>query len=142
MLERVGWNKRSDEQARCPKRTSRHRLSRMALALAGLASALIACGKAWASEFGVGSYRPGIIDLYAGYSAPPGATILKPYFLFQDASAHAIAEGGRVVAASRTVTYTDAVFAAHETDLSMLGSFWGFGAIMQFRLADQSLRVG
>jgi hypothetical protein len=44
-----------------------------------------------ASEFGVSTYRPGLIDLFAGYLAPPGTTLVKTYFLYQDASAKAFA---------------------------------------------------
>lgn len=95
-----------------------------------------------ASEFGIGTYRPGLMDLFAGYLAPPGTTLVKTYFLFQDAGAKAVARNDRFEAVAHTVTYTSAVFAAHVTSLRILGSYWGFGAIAQFRIASQSLKVG
>src|SRR6185437_7897415 len=69
-------------------------------------------------------------------------TLVKNYFLFQDASAKAFAQNGHIEAKTHTVTYTSAVFAAHITSLSILGSYWGFGAITQFRIASQSLKIG
>jgi hypothetical protein len=96
----------------------------------------------YASEFGVSTYRPGLIDLFAGYLAPPGTTLVKTYFLYQDANATAFAQNGHVEAYSHSVTYTSALFAAHVTKLRVLGSYWGFGAIGQVRIATQSLKVG
>ncbi|HVB78530.1 MAG TPA: transporter [Candidatus Binataceae bacterium] len=95
-----------------------------------------------ASEFGVSTYRPGLMDLFAGYLAPPGTTLIKSYFLFQDASAKFITQNGQIEADAHTTTYTAAAFAAHVTTLPVLGSYWGFGTIMQVRIAAQSLRVG
>jgi hypothetical protein len=93
-----------------------------------------------ASEFGVSTYRPGLFDLFAGYLAPPGTTIIKNYFLFQDAGAKAITANG-IVVKSHTITYTVATFAGHVTSLPVLGSHWAFGGIAMFRIADQSIRV-
>lgn len=103
---------------------------------------LLACGTARASEFGVSTYRPGLMDLFAGYLAPPGTTLVKGYFLYQDASAKAVSEDGRIEADARTTMYTVAAFGAHVTHLSLLGSYWAYGAIVQFRIAEQSARVG
>ena len=97
---------------------------------------------AFASEFGVSTYRPGLMDLFAGYLAPPGTTLVKTYFLFQDASSNAVTQNGRIEADAHTTTYTSALFTAHITGLPMLGSYWAFGAITQIRIAAQSLRVG
>ncbi len=91
----------------------------------------------YASEFGVSTYHPGLIDLFAGYLAPPGTTLVKTYFLYQDANATAFAQNGHVEAYSHSVTYTSALFAAHVTKLRVLGSYWGFGAIGQVRIATQ-----
>src|SRR5665213_738197 len=108
----------------------------------GLTLMLAITTRAFASEYGISSYRPGLMDLFAGYLAPPGSTIVKDYFLFQDASADAITANGHIEANSHTVAYTEAVFGAHITKYKILGSYWAFGAIAQTRLADQSLRVG
>jgi hypothetical protein len=93
------------------------------------------------SEYGVSTYRPGLVDLFAGYLGPPETNLIKSYFMFQDASASAVTQNRRIEADSHTTTYTSAVFAAHITSLRLLGSYWGFGTIAQFRVAAQSLRV-
>lgn len=95
-----------------------------------------------ASEYGVSSYRPGQIDLFAGYLAPPGSVLIKTYFLYQDASTTAFTDGGHVKVSSHTVSYTSVVYGAYITRLRLLASYWGFGAIEQSRIASQSLRVG
>lgn len=100
------------------------------------------CQAARASEFGVSTYRPGLFDLFAGYLAPPGTTIVKNYFMFQDASAEAVTANGIIEVKSRTITYTVATFAGHVTNLPVLGSHWAYGGIVMFRIADQSIRVG
>ena len=94
-----------------------------------------------ASEYGVSTYRPGLMDLFAGYLGPPGTTLVKTYFLFQDANARAITQNGRIEADSHTTTYTSAFFGAHVTSIRLLGSYWSLGAIAQFRTAAQSLSV-
>ena len=59
------------------------------LAVAVFVSAVLAliawCGFASASEYGVSSYRPGFMDLFAGALPAPGSTVAKTYFLYQDA---------------------------------------------------------
>jgi hypothetical protein len=81
------------------------------------------------------------MDLFAGYLGPAGTTLIKSYFLFQDAGTRAITQNGRIEADSQATTYTSAVFAAHVTSLWVFGSYWSFGAITQVRIASQSLRV-
>jgi hypothetical protein len=50
------------------------------VAIIGLAALIsIRASRASASEYGVSTYRPGIMDMFAGYLAPPGATILNNY---------------------------------------------------------------
>jgi hypothetical protein len=95
-----------------------------------------------ASEFGVSTYRPGLMDLYAGYLAPAGTTLVKTFFMYQDANTKAFTADRHVEGDTHTVTYTSALFAAHVTRLRVLGSNWAFGAIAQSRIASQSLRVG
>jgi hypothetical protein len=95
-----------------------------------------------ASEFGISTYRPGLMDLYSGYLAPPGTLMVKNFFMFQDANERAITSDGRIEARSHTVSYTNAVFIAYVTKFSVLGSYWGVGVIPLFRLSEQSLRVG
>ena len=106
---------------------------------------LLACccyGAAGASEYGISSYRPGVMDLFSGYLANPGATIAKNYFLFQDATNNSTTSNGHFAADAHTITYTDAQFIGHTTNLSLLGSYWAVGLLMQERIADQSLRLG
>jgi len=71
---------------------------------------------------------------------PPGTTPVKGYVLFQDANEQAITQSGRIEADTHTTTYTSAVFAAYITSLRLLGSYWGFGAITQFRIAARRTR--
>ncbi|MDO8434814.1 MAG: transporter [Candidatus Binatus sp.] len=108
----------------------------------GLVVMLASNQRSFASEYGVSTYRTGIMDMFAGYLAPPGATILKNFTLFQDARADATTANGRIQVHAHTVTYTDALFGAHVTGWRILGSYWAFGAIVQTRLADQTLRAG
>src|SRR5690242_10798608 len=95
-----------------------------------------------ASEYGVSSYRPGQIELFAGYLAPPASVLVKAYFLYQVASTTAFTSDGHIEASSHTVSYTSVVYGAYITRLRLLGSYWGFGAIGQSRITSQSLRVG
>jgi len=97
---------------------------------------------AGASEYGVSTYRPGLIDLFSGFLGPPGTTLVKSLFLYQDARAEAVTPGDGIEADAHTVAYTSALFTAHVTTLPVLGSYWAFGAITQLRIASQSLRVG
>ncbi len=114
------------------------------LAIAVFVSAVLAlvawCGFASASEYGIGSYRPGFMDLFAGALPAPGTTVAKTYFLYQDADG--LANNGKIKVTANTVTYTQALFLAHVTELSLLGANYGFGAIAQTRLAQQGLSVG
>ncbi len=103
-----------------------------------LALSVVAC----ASEYGVSTYRPGLIDLFSGVLGPPGTTLVKSLFLFQDARAQAVTQSGGIDANTHTITYTSALFTAHVTALPVLGSYWAFGAITQLRIASQTLRVG
>jgi hypothetical protein len=108
-----------------------------------LAVILTCCASASnASEYGISTYRPGIMDLFSGYLADPGTSIVKNYFLFQETSGDATTPNGALTAKSRTTTYTDATFAAHTTELPLLGAYWAYGGIVQERIADQSLRFG
>ena len=100
------------------------------------------CSLASGSEYGISTYRPGLMDLFAGYLGPPGSTLSRTYFMFQDASQSAVTENGRIQVNSKTLTYTVAQFAAHVTTLSLLGSYWSFGTIVQVRIAAQRLHVG
>ena len=95
-----------------------------------------------ASEFGISTYRPGLFDLFAGCLPPAGHTMVRNFFMYQDASARAITVDGRGEARTRTYTYTVATFVGYMTRIRILGAPWGFGAMMQFRLADQSADVG
>jgi len=96
----------------------------------------------YAAEFGVSTYRPGLMDLYAGMLPPPGNGIVKDLFLFQDASAAIVTETGRVEVHTHTISYTDAVFAAYVTKVPVLGAYWAFGTIQMLRIASQSIDAG
>jgi hypothetical protein len=95
-----------------------------------------------ASEYGISTYRPGLMDLYAGILPPPGQGVVKDLFLFQDAHAGAVTEDGKIEVNTHTVTYTDAVFAAYVTKLPVLGAYWAFGTIQMLRMASQSMDSG
>jgi two-component system, sensor histidine kinase and response regulator len=47
-----------------------------------------------------------------------------------------------LTAKSRTTSYTNATFAAHTTNLPLLDAYWAYGALLQWRISDQSLRFG
>ena len=117
------------------------RAKRNLAAIAAVLAIAAQTAVASASEYGISTYRPGLVDLFAGYLGPPGTTLVKGYLLFQDANEKAITQNGRIEADAHTTTYTSAVFAAYITSLRLLGSYWGAGAITQFRIAAQSLRV-
>jgi hypothetical protein len=114
------------------------------IAAAVLLAALIALSGAAAnaSEYGISSYRPGLMDLYAGMLPPPGNGIVKDLFLFQDARGRAVTQNGRIEIDTHTTTYTDAVFAAYVTRLPVLGAYWAFGTIQMARIASQSMDSG
>jgi hypothetical protein len=95
-----------------------------------------------ASEYGISTYRPGLMDLYAGILPPPGNGIIKDLFLFQDANAGVVTEDGRIEVDTHTVTYTDAVLALYVTKLPVLGAYWAFGTIQMLRIAAQSADSG
>ncbi len=59
----------------------------------GLALMSAIGASAFASEYGVGTYRPGTVDLFAGMLAAPGGVLLKNYFLFQDVLAQHLPHG-------------------------------------------------
>jgi hypothetical protein len=96
----------------------------------------------YASEYGISSYRPGIMDMFAGYLAPPGTTLVKNYFLYQDAHFDAVTTNGRVQVHTHTKIFEEALFATHVTGWRIFGSYWAFGAVAQSRIADQTLRAG
>jgi hypothetical protein len=114
--------------------------------LAGVVVVLLmvtaACEPISASEYGVSTYRPGLMDLYAGMLPPPGHGIVKDLFLFQDASAKVVTADGRIEVDTHTITYTDAVLALYVTRLPVLGAYWAFGTIQMLRIASQSLNSG
>ncbi|HUY18128.1 MAG TPA: transporter [Candidatus Binataceae bacterium] len=68
--------------------------------------------------------------------------MVKNYFMYQDAKAGVVTENGIIEAHARTKTYAAATLAAYIAHLRLLGAYWGFGAMMQFRLADQTADGG
>jgi hypothetical protein len=105
-------------------------------------SLLITPSLCFASEFGISTYRPGLLDLYAGFLPPPGTAMVKNEFMFQDSSLQAFSANGKFEARTRTYSYTVANFAAYITHLRLFGAYWGFGALIQFRLSAQTIDFG
>lgn len=98
---------------------------------------VVACQAVCTSEFGVSTYRPGMMDLFPGCLPPPGATMLKSYFLYQDDNG--VADNRELRMQAHTVSGTRAFFAGHVTDVRVLGSNWAFAATGQVRLSQQSM---
>jgi hypothetical protein len=102
---------------------------------------IVATRLARASEYGVGTYRPGEVDLFAGTLPAQGGVLVKNYFMFQDASLTVQPNNAPVRMHARTITYTDATFMTYTTPWRLLGANWGVGAIAQTRIADQKMRT-
>lgn len=112
------------------------------LCVCGALVVLIATvGVARASEYGVGTYRPGEVDLFAGMLAPPGGALVKDYFMFQDADLTARPNNAPVKVHTHTITYTDALFATYTTPWRIFGANWAIATITQTRIADQTMKV-
>ena len=107
-----------------------------AVAVAVLWMITATCEPVSAAEYGVSTYRPGLMDLYAGMLPPPGHWLVKDLFLFEDATAKVVTEDGRIEVDTHTVSYTDAVFAIYVTRLPVLGAYWAFGTIQMMRIAS------
>ena len=118
------------------------KLSRIGTLILLIVAACATGGRAGAAEFGVSSYRPGLMDLFAGLALPPGSLIVKDEFLYQDARVHVLLEGPGIEFHIRTVSYTDALFLAYATKIPLLGSYWAFGVLPQVRLSDQTIHAG
>jgi hypothetical protein len=114
--------------------------SSIAIYIAAVMAVYAWCGVAYGSEYGIGTYRPGLTDLFAGDLPAPGTTMVKDYFLYQDADG--LADNGSFRVSTNTVCYTEALFVAHVTEVSLLGAHYGFGAIAQTRLAQQEMGLG
>jgi len=118
----------------------------LAIRLAAVLVALLAtltCGAiALASEYGISTYRPGLMDLYSGMLPPPGNGLVKDLFLYQDAQERVVTENGRIEIDTHTITYTDAVFVAYVTRMPVLGAYWALGTIQMVRIASQSADSG
>ncbi len=102
---------------------------------------MLAAGVLHASEYGVGTYRPGQVDLFAGMLPAPGGVLVKNYFLFQDASLTAQPQNAPVRLHTHTITYTDATFVIYTTPWRIFGANWGVATLAQTRIADQTLRT-
>ncbi len=114
------------------------------LSLVGVATfvaLILAAGVLHASEFGVGTYRPGQVDLFAGTLPAPGGVLVKNYFLFQDASLTAQPLNAPVRLHTHTITYTNATFITYTTPWQIFGANWGLAVVAQSRIADQTLKV-
>jgi len=61
-------------------------------------------GGVFASEYGVGTYRPGQVDLFAGMLPAAGGVLVKNYFMFQDASLTAQPNNAPVRFHTRTIS--------------------------------------
>lgn len=108
---------------------------------ASLVAVILAVGVLHASEFGVGTYRPGQVDLFAGTLPAPGGVLVKDYFLFQDASLTAQPLNAPVRLHTHTITYTNATFITYTTPWQIFGANWGVAVLTQSRIAEQTLKV-
>jgi len=108
---------------------------------AAIVALIVTAGALHASEYGVGTYRPGQVDLFAGVLPAPGGLLVRNYFLFQDASLTAQPLNAPVRVHTHTITYTDATFMTYTTPWRILGANWAVAALAQTRIADQTLRV-
>src|SRR5512135_2872303 len=82
---------------------------------------ILAAGVLHASEFGVGTYRPRQVDLFAGTLPAPGGVVVKDYFLFQDASLTVQPLNAPVRLHTHTITYTNAIFMTYTTPWQIFG---------------------
>lgn len=105
-----------------------------------VAAMFLKSGTVSASEYGASTYRVGFMDMMAGALPPPGTTIAKSYFLYQDADTDA--SNRQIALHADTVSYTEAALALHVTSLKLLGANYAFGGIAQTHLLQQSLGVG
>ena len=130
--------------AHLPQRSGRHaRQLTKCRAAPVLALLLLAFqGACLASEYGVSSYRPGLMDVYAGLLPPPGTLMVKSLFLYQSASSRAITEDGRLEVGAKTDIYNEAIMVGYVTRFSILGGRYAFGTIQMARIADQNAHVG
>jgi hypothetical protein len=119
-----------------------HTTGSLPVAFIALAILPICRASVSASEYGISTYRPGLMDLYSGMLPAPGNGIVKSLFMYQDATARAVTEDGRVEVHTHTITYNEAIFAAYVTSVPVLGSHWAFGTIQMFRIASQSADAG
>jgi hypothetical protein len=108
------------------------------------AIAMMLAQSSWASaaEYGVATYRTGLMDLSAGFLPPPGGTLIKGLFLYQDAHLDAVTSDGKVAVHTNTTIYAAALFVAHATHFTILGANWTLGALVPALIADQSARIG
>lgn len=102
---------------------------------------VVGVGVSHASEYGIGTYRPGQVDLFAGMLPGPGGVAVKEYLLFQDASLSAQPNNAPVRFHTHTISYTAATFIAYTSRWRIFGANWGAAMLAQTRIADQTLRI-
>jgi hypothetical protein len=112
------------------------------VAVITLAILLAQSGRASAAEYGVATYRTGLMDLSAGFLPPAGGTLIKGLFLYQNAHLDTATADGKIAIHTHTTIYAVALFAAHATHFSILGSNWTLGALVPALIADQNARIG
>jgi hypothetical protein len=112
------------------------------VAAAVLVILLAQSGWAAAAEYGVATYRTGLMDLSAGFLPPAGGTLIKGLFLYQDTHLDTATADGKVAIHTHTTIYAVALFAAHATHFSILGANWTLGALVPALIADQNARIG
>jgi hypothetical protein len=122
-------------------RRHHHRILRIGSLI--LAVILTCCAsEANASEYGISTYRPGIMDLFSGYHRGFGDFDNQRLLLFQEASGNAKTPNGALTVKSRATSYTDATFVSHTSDYNLLGAHRAYGGLIQAMISDQSLRFG
>jgi len=78
-------------------------------------------GASLASESGVSTYHNGLVDLLAGFMAPPGTLIFKNYFIYWNASGRFVTQDGKFAADNDVKVYAHIVQAAYVTVVRFSG---------------------
>jgi hypothetical protein len=119
---------------------SKSRSLSVAVCVSAVLAVVAWCALASASEYGISTYCAGFMDLFAGAMPEPGTTVAKTFFLYQDTQGGA--NNGQFRVKTNTANYTEALFVAHVTELSLLGAHYGFGTFAQTRVSQQKMALG
>ena len=95
----------------------------------------------WASESGVGTYHNGLVDLLAGYLAPPGTFLAKNYFVYWDASARILTDNREIEARDNVKLYADILQAVYVTHQRFFGADYGLSLLVPIAIAAEQARL-